>query len=199
MGFASFLYTLFYKEKGVKKVYFLNVFLVLLIILSLAGCKKTYKPETKEELKVLVDNKSISLGDINTSKITDMSGLFYESQRDNYTGIESWDVSNVTDMSKMFEYARSFNQDISRWDVSNVKNMRKMFYGAKSFNQPIVSWDVSNVTDMSFMLAVAESFNQDISKWNVSNVENMQAIFIFSPLENNPPAWYREQMIFSPF
>ena len=96
-----------------KKNYVLNLLLVLFIAFSLAGCKKTYKPETKEELKVLVDNESISLGDINTSKITDMSGLFYESQRDNYTGIESWDVSNVTDMSKMFEYARSFNQDIS--------------------------------------------------------------------------------------
>ena len=41
----------------------------------MAGCKKTYKynPETKEELKTLVDNENISLGDINTSKITDMS------------------------------------------------------------------------------------------------------------------------------
>ena len=113
MGFASFLYTLFYKEKGVKKVYFLNVLLILFIVFSLAGCKKTYKPETKEELKVLVDNKSISLGDIDTSKITDMSELFMESFRDDFTGIEKWNVSNVDNMSCMFLYARKFNGDIS--------------------------------------------------------------------------------------
>ena len=47
-----------------KKNYVLNLLLVLFIAFSLAGCKKTYKPETKEELKVLVDNESISLGDI---------------------------------------------------------------------------------------------------------------------------------------
>jgi surface protein len=30
------------------------------------------------------------------------------------------DVSNVTDMSSMFDCCWSFNQDISNWDVSNV-------------------------------------------------------------------------------
>ena len=40
--------------------------------------------------------------------------------------IGSWDVSNVTDMSRMFSYT-SFNQDISSWDVSNVTNMKEMF------------------------------------------------------------------------
>ena len=113
--FGSFLYTLFlYNEKDMKKVYFLNVLLILFIVFSLAGCKKTYKPETKEELKVLVDNKSISLGDIDTSKITDMSELFMESLRDDFTGIEKWNVSNVDNMSCMFLYARKFNGDISK-------------------------------------------------------------------------------------
>ena len=37
-----------------KRVYFLNLFLVLFIAFSLAGCKKTYKPETKEELKEVI-------------------------------------------------------------------------------------------------------------------------------------------------
>ena len=46
-----------------KRIYFLNVLLVLLIVFSISGCKKTYKynPETKEELIALVDNESISL------------------------------------------------------------------------------------------------------------------------------------------
>ena len=37
---------------------------------------KKYKPKTKDELVELVDNLEISLGDIDTSLIYDMSYLF---------------------------------------------------------------------------------------------------------------------------
>ena len=46
--------------------------------------------------------------------------------------ISDWDVSNVTDMSKMFAYA-VFNQDISSWNVSNVTKMEEMFNTAYDF------------------------------------------------------------------
>ena len=51
-----------------------------------------------------------------------------------YGDISHWDVSSVTDMSRMFEEASSFNQPLNNWDVSNVTDMRRMFNGARSFN-----------------------------------------------------------------
>ena len=136
--------------------------------------KFKYHPVTKEELQKLCRDESIYLGDIDTSKITDMSGLFKDTLGRDFSGIESWDVSNVTDMSYMFSDS-SFNQDISSWDVSNVTDMNHMFAGS-SFNQDISSWDVSNVENMSGMFSES-SFNQNISSWNVSNVENMSRMF----------------------
>jgi surface protein len=35
-------------------------------------------------------------------------------------GTGSWDVSKVTDMSRMFYNAHAFNQDINSWNVSKV-------------------------------------------------------------------------------
>ena len=67
-----------------------------------------------------------------------------------------------------------------------------MFNYAESFNSDISNWNVSNVTDMSGMFEGALSFNQDISSWNVSNVEYMSGMFLGTPLSNNPPAWYKE-------
>ena len=37
----------------------------------------------------------------------------------------------------LFKSASSFNQNISNWNVGNVTDMTKMFYGAATFNQPL--------------------------------------------------------------
>jgi surface protein len=49
--------------------------------------------------------------------------------------LDSWDISNVTDMSGMFKDAENFNQPLDSWDTSNVKDMREMFKGAIQFKQ----------------------------------------------------------------
>ena len=67
--------------------------------------------------------------------------------------MDGWDVSSVTDMSRMFDGASSFNQPLKTWDVSSVTNMICMFSEASSFNQPLGTWDVSSVTNMDFIFA----------------------------------------------
>ena len=95
-----------------------------------------YEPQTKEELEELVKDESIYLGDIDTSEITDMGGLFQNPSRTDFSGIESWDVSNVTNMSCMFSNATSFNQPLNNWDVSSVENMSQMFYNTSMGSYP---------------------------------------------------------------
>lgn len=55
-----------------------------------------YKPANREELKALCNDESVYLGDINTSLIADMSGLFLDSTRKDFSGIERWDTSKYT-------------------------------------------------------------------------------------------------------
>ena len=147
---------------------------------------KLFTPQTKAELQKLVDDLSVNLGDIDTSKITDMSGLFSHTSRTDFSGIEKWDVSNVENMVAMFHNAKSFNADISSWNVSNVEYMIGMFARAISFNQDISKWDVGNVKDMDSMFFGATSFNQPIGKWDVSKVTNMNAMFKGAEAFNQP-------------
>jgi uncharacterized repeat protein (TIGR02543 family) len=112
------------------------------------------------------------------------------------------DVSNITDMSKLFNDATNFNQDISTWDVSNVTDMHKMFKNADSFNQDISEWDVSNVTDMSEMFLNALSFNNggnptglnnwdsDTGTWAGSNTPTKTIMFDSSGMTAQKPTWY---------
>jgi surface protein len=101
---------------------------------------------------------------------------------------DSPDLSNVTDMSRMFVSATAFNQNINQWDVSNVTNMEYMFQGANSFNQDISNWDVSNVTNMQYMFQNS-AFNQDLNNWNVGNVTNMNRMFQATPFNQDLNNW----------
>lgn len=108
--------------------------------------------------------------------VTDMTRMFYRAS--SFNGyLSGWDTSKVTKMIGMFSLASSFNRDIGGWDTSNVTDMHGMFDGASSFNQNIGGWDTSKVTDMSHMFSGASLFNQQIGSWDTSSVTSMSAMF----------------------
>jgi surface protein len=119
-------------------------------------------------------NENISSWDV--SNVTNMEKMFSNANPFNQN-IGSWNVANVTKMNEMFQDNRAFNQNIGSWNVSNVTDMSYMFLRASAFNQPIGSWNVSNVTYMAYMFQQATAFNQNIGSWNVANVTNMQWMF----------------------
>jgi surface protein len=145
-----------------------------------------YKPNKRDELKALVKDESINLKDIDISLITDMSFVFSDSERKDFSGIEDWDMSKVTNTNYMFYNAKNFNHPLNKWDMSNVSSMKGMFYEAQSFNQPLDKWDTSNVTNMSKMFHKALSFNKPIENWDVSNVRDMGGMFGETDVFNQP-------------
>ena len=151
------------------------------------------RPTRKSELKAIIRHRieeygpKCDLNDIDVSRVTDMSDLFFSSK---FSGdISQWSVSHVRNMNGMF-YNSQFNGDISKWDVHNVESMFNMFNESK-FNGDISGWDVSSVETMSGMFANSE-FNGDISKWNVRRVKDMSMMFDKSPLEGKEPSWYKK-------
>lgn len=106
---------------------------------------KTHHPSSLEELKALVEDPRVKLSKIDVSKVESFEGLFKNSTRTDFSGIEKWDVSHVTNMRQMFYNCKNFNADISNWNVSNVSAMAQMFYNCKEFSQDLHSWDMSGM------------------------------------------------------
>ena len=52
----------------------------------------------------------------------------------------------------MFYNCPKFNSDLSRWNVSNVMNMSNMFDGCTRFNCDLSGWDTSSAVYMDDML-----------------------------------------------
>jgi hypothetical protein len=62
----------------------------------------------------------------------------------------------------MEDIACSYGYPINKWDVSQIRDMSFLFQGKEKFNEYIGSWDVSHVTDMTAMFGDAAVFNQNI-------------------------------------
>ena len=105
-------------------------------------------PEIIKEISPYVNSYEYNLNK-NRYNIIDNSSNRIKLAEDKYNS--TWDLSKVTNMSKMFKNALSFNLNISLWNVSKVENMSHMFEDAFNFNNSISLWDVSSVKNMSYM------------------------------------------------
>ncbi len=91
-----------------------------------------------------------NLNHIDVTEVTNMSGLF--NHMGSFQGdISQWDVKNVTDMSHMFDTCQ-FNGDISHWNTSKVRNMRYMFCDA-SFDGDLTQWAFDALEDKDYMFS----------------------------------------------
>ncbi len=91
----------------------------------------------------------------NTSKVTNMSNLFYGNKLLSLNGIENWNTSNVTILSGLVE------SNVLLTDMSAIKD-----------------WDVSKVTTLENIFSCCYSLEEiDLSNWNAKSLENMSFSF----------------------
>ncbi|MFN5351892.1 MAG: BspA family leucine-rich repeat surface protein, partial [Alphaproteobacteria bacterium] len=143
----------------------------------------------------------------NTGCVTTMSWMFRGATNFNQN-IGSWDTSKVTDMSSMFYSISSistFNNgnapgvsgNLLNWNTSQVTTMQDMFRGAIAFNQDISRkagpngtfdnsvnsddyWYTGSVTPTAYMASMFQSatkFNQNLSNWCVSSIASLPTDF----------------------
>ena len=114
------------------------------------------------------------LEDVNVDTVHNMSYMF-SLDDGGFSMLKDWDVSNVTNMTGMFEYCIDINYDnLKNWNVSNVTDMSYMFfstfsrdnYHAYSMNaSPINNWDVRKVTNFDHMFGVDHTDGGQTTKY----------------------------------
>ena len=74
----------------------------------------------------------------------------------NLRSVKKWGLKNLNSLSGAF-YSATELANVPKVLPKKVTDLSKMFYRASSFNQPLNEWDVSNVTNMSCLLYTSDA------------------------------------------
>ena len=122
----------------------------------------------------------LDLSNLDTSSVTNMSGMFSDCNSLTELNLSNFDTSKVTDMSYMFRNCRGLTElNISNFDTSRVTDMGVMFAYCNSLTELNISnFDTSNVTNMSSMFSDCYGLTElDLSNFDTSKVRAMVCMF----------------------
>lgn len=122
---------------------------------------------------------SLDLTKFDTSKVTNMSGMFQHCSSLISLDLSNFNTSNVTDMSYMFNGCSALTSlDLSNFNTSKVTIMENMFaYCDKLTSLDVTNFDTSKVIDMSYMFCYSALTTLDVSHFNTLNVNDMYFMF----------------------
>jgi len=142
-----------------------------------ADSSKMFYREYVEQIKNILD---LDLSSFDTSKVTDMSYMFYGMSNLTSLNLSNFDTSNVTKMYAMFSNMSNLTTlDLSNFNTSNITNTYKMFSGMSNLTTlNLSSFNTSQVTYMSSMFwGTSNLTTLDLSNFDTSKVTDMQYMF----------------------
>ena len=131
----------------------------------------------EQEIKNILE---IDLSNFDTSKVTNMSGMFSIMPSLTTLDISSFDTSKVTDMGFMFSgMSKLTTLNISNFDTSKVTYMRYMFNNMSNLTTLNISnFDTSKVTYMRYMFNNMSNLTTlNLFHFDTSKVTDMYAMF----------------------
>lgn len=124
---------------------------------------------------------SLDLSKLDTSNVTDMSVMFHGCSGLTSLNLKGLNTASVTNMASIFDECRSIKElDLSAFDTSKATDISGMFFGCSSLTSIInlEGLNTSSVTDMSGMFDRCTSLTSlDLTNLDTSKVTTMYAMF----------------------
>ena len=108
--------------------------------------------------------------------------FYYSRNLTDISGIASWDTSEITVMSGLFNEASSLTNigPLANWNTSNVTDAELMFGGASSLTDisPLANWNVESLTLTSQMFSYTNIDNiSSLTNWDTRSLTNIAKMF----------------------
>ena len=124
--------------------------------------------------------KSLDLKNFNTQNVTNMSSMFSDCRTLKSLDLKNFNTQNVTDMSNMFfSCGRLTSLDLQHFNTQNVTNMDGMFFSCEALTSlDLQHFNTQNVTNMEGMFSYCKALTSlDLKNFNTQNVTNMSSMF----------------------
>ena len=119
-------------------------------------------------------------GNLNMSKVTDMSNMFRGCSTLSRLDVSKWDVSSCQQMNATFHDCSSLKTlDVSKWNTASAVYMNYMFHGCTALTSLDVSkWNTSKVYTFTYMFYDCRKLAAlDVSKWDTGRSTSMSCMF----------------------
>ena len=147
------------------------------VYLNTDSSRMFYSGYSEQKIRNILE---IDLSNFDTSKVTDMSFMFYGKFDITTLNLSNFDTSKVTNMSYMF-YSMSdlITLNLSNFDTSKVEDMSYMFGNMPSLTTlDLSNFNTSKVTNMvSMFYYMRDLTTLNLSSFNTSKVTNMGGMF----------------------
>ncbi len=147
-----------------------------------------------------------SLGNLDTSNVTDMYCMFAGPNKLQYLDLGGFDTTKVKDMSYMFENCSSLGYlDLTTFDTSSAEDMSGMFAGCTGITElSIQGFDTTgaktegmfdNVSNLEMIQLghkslIPEDANLTIHEWQNRDIGDQKAYDLLSEYDGSTTGWY---------
>ena len=149
-----------------------------------ANCKHLFNRAVTSGSSITYDTcksmEVLDVQDFDTSKVTDMSYMFYGLTKVTDLDVSGFDTRNVTNMSGMFYNCTMVSSlNLSGFNTSKVESMSYMFYYCRSLTTlNLSSFNTSSVTSMLSMFRSCLKLKElDLSNFKTNSTTNMGEMF----------------------
>ena len=148
------------------------------LLVGTPGQKVIFDGTSLQEAFAHSTYKSIDLKGLDTSKVTSMRCMFYQSEELTEVDVRTFDTSNVEDMCQMFAGTKITDLDVSNFNTSKVTTMQGMFEGCQFTDLDLSNFDTSNVTWIDGMFdGCSKLTSLDVSNFDSTNFTSTNEVF----------------------
>ena len=165
----------------------LNEYIIEKILINKSSKLNKIKVETKDQLKSIIrerynNNKSfVYLSDIDVSELNDLSSIF-DGLKIEVVDISGWDTSNVTTMAYTFAECEDIKKiiGIENLDVSKLESANSMFYCCKNLVElDLTNWNPILLNSAWNMFSYCSNLKiiKNIENWQLPNIKSVRQMF----------------------